>query len=274
MVPADRQHMIETTSVADIALPTAAVRPVTGMMLTCAKQWRSWRWLWRSPSLPARRSGWASVPPLVLVVVGFLAALVPGVPDYTLDPEVVLVGLLPPLLYAAAIRTSLVDVRANKQAIGILAVGAVVFTTFAVGLVAWSMIPGAAARGCPCPRRHRRAAGRRCCHHDRAPRRHAPTDRLDPRGREPGQRRHRPGHAAVRDHGHHRDRGRVAGPGRLRARRRWRPSRRTGASPPCSRSCAATSRTRCWTRRCPSSRPSSPTSPPRRSMPAACSRSS
>jgi CPA1 family monovalent cation:H+ antiporter len=87
-----------------------------------------------------RRLGFS--PPLVLVVVGFLAALVPGVPDYTLDPEVVLVGLLPPLLYAAAIRTSLVDVRANRQAIGVLAVGAVVFTTFAVGLVAWSMIPG------------------------------------------------------------------------------------------------------------------------------------
>ena len=87
----------------------------------------------------ARRLGFS--PPLVLVVVGFLAALVPGVPDYTLDPDVVLLGLLPPLLYAAAIRTSLVDVRANHQALGILAVGAVIFTTFAVGLVAWSLIP-------------------------------------------------------------------------------------------------------------------------------------
>jgi Na+/H+ antiporter len=88
----------------------------------------------------ARRLGLS--PPVVLVVVGFLAALVPGVPDYTLDPDVVLVGLLPPLLYAAAIRTSLVDVRANRQAIGILAVGAVIFTMFAVGLVAWALIPG------------------------------------------------------------------------------------------------------------------------------------
>ncbi|MEP6760381.1 MAG: Na+/H+ antiporter [Sporichthyaceae bacterium] len=88
----------------------------------------------------ARRMG--SSPPLVLVVVGFLAALIPGVPDYSLDPDVVLIGLLPPLLYAAAIRTSLVDVRTNHQAIGILAVGAVIFTTFAVGLVAWTLIPG------------------------------------------------------------------------------------------------------------------------------------
>ena len=88
----------------------------------------------------ARRLGLS--PPLILVVVGFVAALVPGVPDYSLDPDVVLFGLLPPLLYAAALRTSLVDVRANHQAIGILAVGAVVFTTVAVGLVAWAMIPG------------------------------------------------------------------------------------------------------------------------------------
>jgi CPA1 family monovalent cation:H+ antiporter len=88
----------------------------------------------------ARRLGFS--PPLVLVVVGFLAALVPGVPDYTLDPDVVLLGLLPPLLYAAALRTSLVDIRANHQAIGIMAVGAVVFTTVVVGLVAWAIIPG------------------------------------------------------------------------------------------------------------------------------------
>jgi monovalent cation/hydrogen antiporter len=80
-------------------------------------------------------------PPLVLVVVGVVASLVPGVPDYRLDPAVVLIGVLPPLLYAAAIRTSLVDVRANRQAIGILAVGAVVFTTVVVGVIAWLLLP-------------------------------------------------------------------------------------------------------------------------------------
>ena len=88
----------------------------------------------------AKRLGFS--PPLVLVVFGFLAALVPGVPDYSLDPDVVLLGLLPPLLYAAALRTLLVDVRANRQAIGVLAVGAVIFTTVSVGLVAWALIPG------------------------------------------------------------------------------------------------------------------------------------
>jgi monovalent cation/hydrogen antiporter len=88
----------------------------------------------------ARRLGLSA--PLVLVVVGVIASLVPGVPAYHVDPEVVLIGFLPPLLYAAALRTSLVDVRANRQAIGILAVGAVVFTTVLVGLVTYAVIPG------------------------------------------------------------------------------------------------------------------------------------
>ena len=81
-------------------------------------------------------------PPLVLLVVGVLASYVPGVPTVELDPELVLVGLLPPLLYAAAIRTSLVDFRANRDAIALLSVGAVAVTTVAVGLVAWWVVPG------------------------------------------------------------------------------------------------------------------------------------
>ncbi len=88
----------------------------------------------------ARRLGLSA--PLVLVVIGVLASFVPGVPEYRLDPEVVLLGLLPPLLYAAALRTSLVDIRVNTQAIGILAIGAVVATTVLVGLVVWAVIPG------------------------------------------------------------------------------------------------------------------------------------
>ena len=56
----------------------------------------------------SQRQGWS--PPLVLVVVGVVASLVPGMPNFQLDPEVVLIGFLPPLLYAAALRTSLVDV--------------------------------------------------------------------------------------------------------------------------------------------------------------------
>jgi Na+/H+ antiporter len=79
--------------------------------------------------------------PLLLVPVGIAASFVPGVPDYELDPEMVLVGILPPLLYAAAIRTSLIDVRRDRRAIGLLSVGLVAFTCVVVGFVSWLIIP-------------------------------------------------------------------------------------------------------------------------------------
>ena len=81
-------------------------------------------------------------PPLVLVLVGVAAAYLPFVPTVRLEPELVLVGLLPPLLYAASIRTSLVDIRADRLAIGLLSVGLVIFSTVVVGLVAWWVVPG------------------------------------------------------------------------------------------------------------------------------------
>ena len=83
----------------------------------------------------SRRLGWS--PPLVLVVVGVVASLIPGIPSFELDPDLVLFGLLPPLLYAAAIRTSLIDFAAVKEALIILAVGLVAVTTVVVGLAAW-----------------------------------------------------------------------------------------------------------------------------------------
>src|SRR6185369_10361415 len=79
--------------------------------------------------------------PLALTVVGFAASFLPGVPHVELTPELVLAGLLPPLLYTAAIRTSLVDFRANKRPIMLLSVGLVLFTAFGVGLVAWWLLP-------------------------------------------------------------------------------------------------------------------------------------
>ncbi|MFB9614717.1 Na+/H+ antiporter [Kutzneria kofuensis] len=88
----------------------------------------------------ARRLDWSA--PLCLIVVGVAASFVPGIPDYQLDPEVVLVGLLPPLLYSTAIQTSLVDFRRLRGPIAVLSVGLVLFTTAGVGLVAWAVIPG------------------------------------------------------------------------------------------------------------------------------------
>ena len=51
--------------------------------------------------------------PLLLIVVGVAAAYLPFVPTVHLTSDVVLLGLLPPLLYAAAIQTSLVDFNAG-----------------------------------------------------------------------------------------------------------------------------------------------------------------
>ena len=79
--------------------------------------------------------------PLTLVVVGVAASYVPGVPELRLEPEVVLLGLLPPLLYSASVNTSLVDFNANRGPILLLSVGLVAFTTVGVGVVVKLVIP-------------------------------------------------------------------------------------------------------------------------------------
>lgn len=79
--------------------------------------------------------------PLLLIVVGVAASYLPMTPEIRLSPEVVLVGLLPPLLYATAIQTSLVDFNANRRPILLLSVGLVVFTTVGVGALVHLMLP-------------------------------------------------------------------------------------------------------------------------------------
>ena len=80
--------------------------------------------------------------PLGLIVVGVVASYVPGVPTVHLSSDVVLLGLLPPLLYSAAIQTSLVDFNANRRSILLLSVGLVVFTSLGVGLLVHVLLPG------------------------------------------------------------------------------------------------------------------------------------
>ncbi|MFD0665016.1 Na+/H+ antiporter [Thermocatellispora tengchongensis] len=87
----------------------------------------------------ARRRGWPA--PLLLVVAGLLVSFVPGVPVYALDPEIVLLVFLPPLLYSAALDSSYQRLRDVKRAIGLLSVGLVLFTTAVVGLVAHLLVP-------------------------------------------------------------------------------------------------------------------------------------
>jgi CPA1 family monovalent cation:H+ antiporter len=86
----------------------------------------------------ARRLGISA--PLLLVVIGIAASYLPFVPRFQLAPEVVLVGFLPPLLYSAAIKTSLVDFSKHRRSIGLLSVGLVIFTAVGVGLVAYWLL--------------------------------------------------------------------------------------------------------------------------------------
>ncbi|MFE2325958.1 Na+/H+ antiporter [Streptomyces sp. NPDC059385] len=79
--------------------------------------------------------------PLLLVAVGLVAAYVPGVPSYALDPHIVLPLLLPPLLYTAAVDSSYLDLRANIRPVALLSVGYVLFATLAVGYAAYLVMP-------------------------------------------------------------------------------------------------------------------------------------
>ncbi|NUK59947.1 Na+/H+ antiporter [Streptomyces lunaelactis] len=79
--------------------------------------------------------------PLLLVTAGLIAAYVPGVPDYTLDPHIVLPLVLPPLLHTAAVDASYLDLRANLRPVAMLSVGYVLFATVAVGYLAYLLVP-------------------------------------------------------------------------------------------------------------------------------------
>ena len=84
---------------------------------------------------------WARIPyPILLVLGGLALALAPGVPEVDLDPELVLLILLPPLLYAAAYFTPLRELRRNLRPIGMLAVGLVLATMVGVALVARAVL--------------------------------------------------------------------------------------------------------------------------------------
>ena len=74
----------------------------------------------------ARRTGLPD--PVVLVVVGFGASFLPGVPQLQIPPEVVFLVFLPPLLFRASFLTSLQTLRQHATAIALLSVGLVVTT--------------------------------------------------------------------------------------------------------------------------------------------------
>jgi monovalent cation/hydrogen antiporter len=80
--------------------------------------------------------------PILLVIGGCGLGFAPGVPNVTLDPDIVLLIVLPPLLYSASFFSSLRELRTNLRPISFLAVGLVLATTAAVAVVAHALIPG------------------------------------------------------------------------------------------------------------------------------------
>jgi CPA1 family monovalent cation:H+ antiporter len=80
--------------------------------------------------------------PIFLVIGGLILGFVPGIPPVRLDPEIVFLIFLPPILWAAAYFTSLRDFHANLRPITLLAVGLVLATTAGVAAVAHAIVPG------------------------------------------------------------------------------------------------------------------------------------
>src|SRR3954447_9584469 len=77
--------------------------------------------------------------PILLVLGGLLLGFAPGVPKVTMPPELVLIGILPPLLYVSAYFTGLRELRQNLRPISLLAIGLVALTTAGVAMVAHSV---------------------------------------------------------------------------------------------------------------------------------------
>ncbi|MDP9270670.1 MAG: Na+/H+ antiporter [Chloroflexota bacterium] len=79
--------------------------------------------------------------PALFVIGGAALGFVPGLPHITLQPDLVLLVFLPPLLFGAAFETPLRDLRSNLWPIGRLSIGLVIVTTAAVAAVAHAMVP-------------------------------------------------------------------------------------------------------------------------------------
>lgn len=87
----------------------------------------------------ARRTG---IPyPAFLVVAGAAVSFVPHMGTIVLEPQVVFLGFLPPLVYHAGLVTSPRELRANALPVGLGALGLVFATTFAVAGLAWAVAP-------------------------------------------------------------------------------------------------------------------------------------
>ena len=108
---------------ADLTGPTGMVETILLMMAVLA-----------AVAVAAKR---LAVPPSVLLVIAGLGiALVPGLPNIELPPELILLIFLPPLIYSAGVAMSWREFRFNLRPITLLAFGCVIFTTCAIAAAA------------------------------------------------------------------------------------------------------------------------------------------
>jgi Na+/H+ antiporter len=86
-------------------------------------------------------ANWLKVPyPVPLVIGGLVLGLIPGIPDVELDPDLVLLVFLPPLLYSSAYFSDLRALRADARVISLNAIGLVLVTVGAVACLAHGLM--------------------------------------------------------------------------------------------------------------------------------------
>ena len=82
-----------------------------------------------------RQRGWSMSLPLIGA--GFLLGIAPFGPNEVPDPEIILVAVLAPLVFGEALGSSYLDLRKVARPVFVLAIGLVIFSTFAVGFVGY-----------------------------------------------------------------------------------------------------------------------------------------
>lgn len=80
--------------------------------------------------------------PILLIVAGIAIGFIPNLPNISLNPEVVFLIFLPPLLYDAAFNISFKEFKTNINTISTLAITLVFLTTLGIAVVAHYLIPG------------------------------------------------------------------------------------------------------------------------------------
>jgi Na+/H+ antiporter len=80
--------------------------------------------------------------PMLLLIAGILIGFVPAMPEIEINPEIIMLLFLPPLLYDAAFNISFQQFKTNINTIGTLSVGLVFLTTAGIAVIAYYVIPG------------------------------------------------------------------------------------------------------------------------------------